>query len=644
MTRPNSHQLLESIRQSMEQSELLNTLASVSQWGQDQLSLVLGVATRTLDDDEIQQLRTQGNRARDWSRLEVGPEFTADHISGNHFLGRVVLGHFSGEPAEFAVGTSLPTGVYDSTLKDCEIGDEALIHRVGLISGTLVSPHASIVGTDSVTGGDETFYGCDLTLPPGLEVCRSRLGVFAELNSTVLGELLRWFDDDDFRVDYESLLEQYVIEATGRWTIVDEAAVIHDSGRVAGSYVGRAAEIRGAQTIDNSCVISDMEQPTSVTDGACLYGSIVQWGAAVNTHSVVTDSVIGESATIEHHATISESYIGANSHIGQAEVTASLLGPFVAAHHQSLLIAATWPEGRGNIGSGAQVGSNHTGRTADQGIRCGEGLFFGLGCLVKFPTDFTSAPHTVIAAGVTTLPGRLEFPFSLINTPTAALDLTQELPAGLNQLTPAWVLRHSLYQVFRNDEKHRQRDRAKHDTLSIDALSPPTIQLMQTAVERLESVDEQPIYTEADITGLGKNFLTRPALTDAVDTYRFHITGFALHAVKRRLEAAGLTAAAPQAADCLAADPDDSDWTFVLQLLDQPNNTPDIPAMLEQLRVTRRTMAERVERSKQKDDERAAKVFDEPPVASTPAAKDAMVRLTWEQFEQLSSEIDSLLE
>jgi len=55
-------------------------------------------------------------------------------------------------------------------------------------------------------------------------------------------------------------------------------------------------------------------------------------------------------------------------------------------------------------------------------------------------------------------------------------------------------------------------------------------------------------------------------------------------------------------------------------------------------------MAERVEHSKRKDDERAAKVFEEAPVASTPAAKDAMVRLTWERFEQLSSEIDSLLE
>ena len=50
----------------------------------------------------------------------------------------------------------------------------------------------------------------------------------------------------------------------------------------------------------------------------------------------------------------------------------SLVGPFVAFHHQALLIAAYWPEGKGNIAYGANVGSNHTGKAPDQEIRPGE--------------------------------------------------------------------------------------------------------------------------------------------------------------------------------------------------------------------------------------------------------------------------------
>ena len=638
MTSNNSHHLLESIRMAMEQSELLNTLATINEWAEEQVSLVLGSAPRPLSADEIEQLVSQGNRSDNWSMVQVSPDFTADHVCGNRFIGRVVLGNFTGSQAEFDVGTVLPTGVSNSTLKDCEIGDEALIHQVGLISGTLVGPHATIVATSSVTGNDETLYGCDLALPPGIETCRQRLGVFAELTTSTLVELLEWFDDEDFRVDYESLLEQYVIEATGRWTIVDEAAVIHDAGRVAGSYIGRATEVRGATVIENSCVISDEQQPTAITDGACLYGSIVQWGGRVATHAVVRDSVIGEQATVEHGASVSESYVGANSHVSRGEVTASLLGPFVSLHHQSLLIATTWPAGRGNIGSGAQVGSNHTGRAADQSIRCGEGLFFGLGCQVKFPADFTASPHTVLAAGVTTLPQRLEFPFSLINTPTMAID---GLSPAFNQLTPGWVLRQSLYQVWRNDEKHRRRDRARHDVLEIDSLSPATIQLMRDALERLEAAPTQDIYTAADIDGLGKNFMTHSDLEEGVETYRDHINRFAFRGVKQRLEIGGVVASAPGAVDCLGQDPGDPAWTLASQILD---GRTDIPEILEELRATERAMAENIEASKQRDDQRTSQIFGEAIPARTPAEDDAIVRLGWTAFEQISAEIDSLLE
>lgn len=638
MTSNRSHRLLESIRLAMEQSELLNTLATIGEWAKEQVSLVLGVAPRALTEDEIEQLVSQGNRAEDWSTVTVSPDFTTRHVSGNHFLGKVVLGHFTGSEAEYDAGAALPTGVYDSTLQNCEVGDEALIHRVGLISGTLVASHATIVGTDSVTGGDETLYGCDLALPPGIETCRVRLGVFAELTTSMLVELLECHDDEDFRVDYESLLEQYVVEATGRWTIVDEGAVIHDSVRIAGSYIGRAAQVRGAQVVDNSCVISDEQQPSSITDGACLYGSIVQWGGRLATQAVVRDSVIGEHATIEHNAVVRESFVGANSHIGQAEVTASLLGPFVAARHRSLLIAATWTEGRGNVGSGAQVGSNHTGRAADQAIRCGEGLFFGLGCVVRFPADFTAAPHSVIAAGVTTLPQRLEFPFSLINTPT---DSIEKLSPALNELTPAWVLRHSLYQVRRNDEKHRQRDRARHEVLNLDTFSPRTVQLMQAAVGRLEAAPEQAVYTVSDIAGLGKNLMTRAALEQALETYRCFINWYALRGVKQRIEMAGVRAADPGAADCLQEDPDDRGWTLARQLLD---GRTDIPAMLQELRDVEQTMAKSVETSKRKDDERMTRIFGGSVPASTPAEEDALVRLTWDAYEDLSREIDVLLD
>jgi hypothetical protein len=66
--------------------------------------------------------------------------------------------------------------------------------------------------------------------------------------------------------------------------------------------------------------------------------------------------------------------------------------------------------------------------------------------------------------------------------------------------------------------------------------------------------------------------------------------------------------------------------------------------MLEELRAGERTMAEQVESSKRKDDERMARIFGGSVTTSTPAKEDAMVKLNWTAFEELSREIDSLLE
>ena len=63
------------------------------------------------------------------------------------------------------------------------------------------------------------------------------------------------------------------------------------------------------------------------------------------------------------------------------------------------------------------MGSNHTSRAPDQELWCGEGMFLGFGVNVKYPADFSRAPYTVIATGVTTPPQRLKFRFSLINIP-----------------------------------------------------------------------------------------------------------------------------------------------------------------------------------------------------------------------------------
>ena len=88
---------------------------------------------------------------------------------------------------------------------------------------------------------------------------------------------------------------------------------------------------------------------------------------------------------------------------------------------------------QGNVGYGANVGSNHTGKAPDQELRSGEGVFFGLGVNIKYPSNFGKAPYTIFASGVGCLPQRIEFPFSLVNTPAEPI---VGLSTAINEIIP----------------------------------------------------------------------------------------------------------------------------------------------------------------------------------------------------------------
>ncbi|RKZ09965.1 hypothetical protein DRQ25_04600 [Candidatus Fermentibacteria bacterium] len=290
-------------------------------------------------------------------------------------------------------------------------------------------------------------------------------------------------------------------------------------------FIGSGVEILNACALRNSTVLGGEPNPTSVLDGALVRDSILKWGSRVDSGAIVEKSIVGEASVVEKHGKLTSSFLGPNSVLAEGEITASLAGPFTSSHHQSLLIAARWPGGRGNIGYGANIGSNHTSRLPDQEIRPGEGMFFGLACSVKFPADYSQAPYSIIATGVTALPGRVEFPFSLICEPFSSVD---GIPPAFNQIIPGWVLSDNLFAVKRNEEKYSSRNRAIHWKSDAKIIREETVRMMMSSLQKLNVRSVKEIYTESDICGLGKNYLTEAHRLRAIETYRFHIRYFAL--------------------------------------------------------------------------------------------------------------------
>ena len=221
---------------------------------------------------------------------------------------------------------------------------------------------------------------------------------------------------------------------------------------------------------------------TTIDGGAFVKDALIQWGSHVSSMACVDRAVMCEHTHVDRHGKLLDSLLGPLSGVSEGEVSSSLVGPLVGFHHQALLIAAMWPEGKGNVGYGANVGSNHTSKAPDQEIRPGEGVFFGLATAIKFPANYQASPYSVIATGVCTLPQKVDFPFSLINTPGESIT---GLSPAINEISPGWVLSDSVYTVWRNQHKFEKRCTSKRHPIPTDVFRLDIVELMVDARQRL---------------------------------------------------------------------------------------------------------------------------------------------------------------
>ena len=268
------------------------------------------------------------------------------------------------------------------------------------------------------------------------------------------------------------------------------------------------------------------------------------------------------------------------------------------------MIASFWPEGKGNVGYGANVGSNHTLKAPDQELWPGEGVFFGLGTNIKFPSNFSQAPYSVIATGVMTLPQKVDMPFSLIN---GASITTSALSPAINEIMPGWVLSSSVFTMLRNEYKFETRNRSSRTTIEFRILRPEIVDMMRIARSRLRIAQGQhkidfnnsPIYTDKQIPGLGKNYLTEASRVKGIEAYTYFIRHYVYAHVIELVQAnPTLSLAQLRITD-----------THVLKIIQEELGDPTMATILEAGAKSFANLATSAEKGKSRDDKRGAKII-----------------------------------
>jgi len=575
---------------------------------------------RNLAKEEIDQLKKQNNHAENWDAIFVADGFLTSFILNSRFHGKCFLGRFTGFPLEVENDITMQSGIYDSVIKNSKIDDESLVCRCGLVANYIVSPYTVLYNIGTITAEKENTFGNGHDTVIGPETGERSVKVFAEINMIIAECILL----PENKSAYNDFLSEYIKLATMDSGLIGKNCRIINTTSIRNSFIGDMTIISGAAEILDSTILSSEHDGTFIGSCADINGSIIQHGCSVESASIVHRSLVMEFCHLEKQCIVTESIIGPNSSIGEAEITSSFAGPFTAAHHHSLLIAAVWPGGRGNIGYGANVGSNHTSRLPDQEIFPGEGMFFGLGCCVKFPAEYVKSPYSVISTGTVTLPQRVEFPFSLITQPSVTLN---NFPPLYNELIPAWVLNENIYSVVRNESKYRKRNRSRRNDTDFNIFRPEIIDMMVTARERLKTVKEiKEIYTEADIEGTGKNFIAEKKRSEAIDAYTFYIQFYALKLLVHRIGKVLSGNNGIDSAVIYESDEDIKEWPHAMNLLSGEGlkNFP-LKDNIEKLINMNNVFLSSVYSSKEKDYIRGNKIISDYSAYHKPTGEDQFI-------------------
>ncbi|CAK5192840.1 unnamed protein product [Aphanomyces euteiches] len=586
----------------------------------------LGSHVQPVTPAQIQILEQNGNHADSWTTVySSGNLASLRRVRNCSFRGHVYLGAFTKDV--LVDNVPFPSGCYNSTLVDSFVLDNALVQDTFLLHQTYVDTGACIVGCGSVTSsGPNATYGNGTVLKVGVEIGGREISVFADMPFALGAAVGQHRENASELQAYDGRVKEYVESIKCGLNIVAKQAKVLRCAKLRDIFVGEGALVEGS-VVTNTTILSTIEEHSSITGFSKVHSAIVQWSAHVEGGSSVERSFLCDASHVERHAMIMDSLLGPNTSIAEGECTSTFLGPFVGFHHQAMIVAAFWPQGRGNIGYGANVGSNHTLKAPDQELWPGEGVFYGLAVSIKYPSNFTNAAYSVIATGVSTLPQKLDMPFALVNIPGHNIP---ELSPAINEISPGWVLSSSIFTVLRNQDKFDRRNHSKRTPLDVQIFRPEIVRMMQVACQRLRDAEKKPvkirhgkelIYTDKQVPGLGKNYMTERSRVAAIEAYSFYIRYFALEGYWQLLQHGTISIETPF--DQISVS--DERWAQQRAILMETTPTTKCGDLLRELVAAYKTIAKNAEDGKSRDDKRGQQIIPDYNLVHKKASEERIV-------------------
>ncbi len=433
---------------------------------------------RPLTHSEITALENQGCYSSDWSKIGVSDPFSTDHIHYIRFLGEVKIGKLGGV-IKSASGEHRTSGLYNSKIEQCEIGDDVLVDHVQHIRNYRVQNRVILENARSIAVNEPSSFGNGYEIEVLNEGGGRELKIFERLSAQLAYMVVSYRHDQKWIESVNGIINEYTQRKTSPIGTIGTGATIQNCGTISEVNIGESAVIRGVSLLQNGTIASNHYAPAYVGEDVIAKNFIVLSGSRIDGGALVDKCFIGQGVELGKQFSAENSVFFANTEAFHGEAVSLFAGPYTVTHHKStLLIAGMFSFF--NAGSGTNQ-SNHMYKLGPihQGV-VERGSKTGSFAYLLWPGKI-GAYSMVMGKNMASF-DTSDFPFSFINVDQEKSILTP----GMNLFSVG---------TRRDSEKWPKRDRRKDpeklDLINFDFLSPYIIQKVLHSLDILETLYEK---------------------------------------------------------------------------------------------------------------------------------------------------------
>jgi hypothetical protein len=442
---------------------------------------------RHLRSEEVERLVKNANTAENWDEILVTDEFDTDQIKNSKFYGLVRIGRLRDNILQHH-DLRLPSGITNSMIVSCDIGDDTAIHNVHYLAHYIIGDHCILFNVQEMHATNHAKFGNGVIKDGEPENVRTWIDIMNEtgcrrilpFDGMITADAYLWakyIDDAPLQENLKKLTQKCTESQRGFYGTTGSHCVIKNSLILKDVKISSHCYIKGANKLKNLTINSSEQEPTQIGEGVELVNGIIGYGCHIFYGCKAVKFILGNNSNLKYGARLINSFLGDNSTISCCEVLNNLIFPAHEQHHNNSFLIASVVMGQSNMAAGATIGSNHNSRANDNEIQAGRGFWPGLCTSVKHSCRFAS--FTLLSKADYPAELDIPLPFSLLNNNVAKDRL---------EVMPAYWWMYNMFALARNSWKFQNRDKRVHKNQNIefDPFAPDTIEEIFNARTLLE--------------------------------------------------------------------------------------------------------------------------------------------------------------